>query len=158
MKIGVISDSHGDLKNLEKALKAMGEVDAIFHLGDYVSDGSAVQKIKKSLPVYTLWGNCDYGREGGVEYVNTLIGGKRIIACHGHAFGVKSSLNRYFYQAQSEEADIALYGHTHCAFMTTEAGILIMNPGAVCHTWGEQKSFGLIEIERDRVSGKILPF
>ena len=30
-RIGVVSDSHGNIMNLQDAVLAMGEVDAIFH-------------------------------------------------------------------------------------------------------------------------------
>lgn len=157
MRIGVISDSHGDKRSLQAALEAMGEVDAIFHLGDYVDDGLAVQQIKKGIPVYTLRGNCDYGSNAGVEYVKTTIEGKVIIACHGHQYGVKSSINRLYFQAKSEQADVALYGHTHEAFLEEEAGLWIMNPGALSHTWGQSKSYGIINISGDDLSCMIYP-
>ena len=157
MRIGVISDSHGDRKALKGAVEAMGDVAVIFHLGDYVDDGLEVQHLKNTIPVYTLRGNCDYGKTAGVDYVKTVIGGKTIIACHGHAYGVKSSLNNLFYHAKSEQADVVLYGHTHEAFIAEEEGLWIMNPGALSHTWGQSKSYGIITIDGDDVSCMVYP-
>ena len=49
MRIGVISDSHGDRKALKGAVEAMGDVAVIFHLGDYVDDGLEVQHLKNTV-------------------------------------------------------------------------------------------------------------
>ena len=38
MRIAVMSDSHGNLDALKKAVAEMGHVDVIIHLGDYVED------------------------------------------------------------------------------------------------------------------------
>ena len=38
MRIGLVSDSHGNLGDLERAVSQMGRVEAIFHMGDYVDD------------------------------------------------------------------------------------------------------------------------
>jgi predicted phosphodiesterase len=45
VRIGVLSDSHGNIVNLQDAVIKLNQlnVDAIFHLGDYVRDA---QKIK----------------------------------------------------------------------------------------------------------------
>ena len=42
-RIGVVSDSHGNIMNLQDAVLAMGEVDAIFHLENYM------RMLKKSM-------------------------------------------------------------------------------------------------------------
>lgn len=157
MRIGVVSDSHGNLTALKQAIDQMGDVQVIFHLGDYREDGDVIRKWKKDIPVYCLRGNMDYNDPQGEDFVKTTYAGKTIIACHGHAFGVKNSLNNYFYQAKSQNADIALYGHTHCAFKEIEEGILFMNPGALSYTPGRCKSFGVITIENDSATGEIIP-
>ena len=52
-RIGVVSDSHGNIMNLQDAVLAMGEVDAIFHLGDYVRDAKKINVWSKA-PVYWI--------------------------------------------------------------------------------------------------------
>lgn len=157
MRIGVVSDSHGNIKSLEQAVEKMGKVDVIFHLGDYVTDGLEIRTMT-STPVVVLNGNMDFGSTDGEDFVKTSFGGKTIIACHGHEFGVKGSLNNLFYKAKSEEADIALFGHTHVPFCETDEGILFMNPGALTYSrFAMDKSYGVITIEGDAVSGKIFP-
>lgn len=157
MRIGVVSDSHGNHDALSMAIEQMGDVQAIFHLGDYTGDGEMIGQWKGHLPIYTLRGNMDHAHFGGEDFVNTVFEGKRIIACHGHAFGVKRDLNTYFYKAKSLKADIALYGHTHCAFCEREEGILLMNPGALSYSPFGMKSFGIITIEDGKVEGEIYP-
>ncbi|MEG2642550.1 MAG: metallophosphoesterase family protein, partial [Eubacterium sp.] len=60
MRIGVVSDSHGNSRTLKQAIDAMGPVAVIFHLGDYVSDGESIKKMV-DIPVITLRGNMDIG-------------------------------------------------------------------------------------------------
>ncbi|MDD4690675.1 MAG: metallophosphoesterase [Eubacterium aggregans] len=155
MRIGVVSDSHGNSRTLKQAIDAMGPVAVIFHLGDYVSDGESIKRMV-DIPVITLRGNMDIGYEEGEDFVKTQFGGKTIIACHGHEFGVKGSLNTLFYKAKSEGADIVLYGHTHMPLVEKEEGILFMNPGALTYSHpGVDKSYGVLTIEDDVVNGEI---
>ena len=155
MKIGVVSDSHGNLKDLERAILKLQNVDLIFHLGDFSQDGETIKQLV-SIPVIVLKGNMDYGSPFGVDYVKTLEGGKNIIACHGHEFSVKSSLNRLFYHGKENGADILLYGHTHCPLIEEMDGIFVMNPGALANGGSFYgKTYGLIEIDGEDIKGEI---
>ena len=61
MRIGVISDTHGNTVSLKRAMSLIGDADAWFHLGDVASD---ILKIQDELnaPVYAVCGNCDLVR------------------------------------------------------------------------------------------------
>lgn len=157
VKIGVVSDSHGNVKGLEKAIATMGPVDLIFHLGDYVADGESIRRLV-SIPVITLRGNMDMGEMAGEDYVKTTFGGKCIVACHGHEYGVKGGLTRLMFKAESEGADIVLYGHTHFAICEEEGGIFFMNPGALAYpAMTQPKSYGMITIDDHGITGEIIP-
>ena len=38
MKIGIISDTHGDMRSIEKAIPYLEKCDLIIHAGDYIDD------------------------------------------------------------------------------------------------------------------------
>ena len=60
MKIGVVSDVHGNAKAMLKAFELMGEVDEMFCLGDCISQyrfSNEVVEILRERNVHTILGN-----------------------------------------------------------------------------------------------------
>ncbi|MFZ5966093.1 MAG: metallophosphoesterase family protein [Bacillota bacterium] len=155
MKIGVISDSHGMIDNVEKALMSMGEIDLLIHLGDHCKDIKKVEALT-ATEIVTVRGNCDGTGESKDEVVLEAAGHKLLLA-HGHQFGVKEDINRLHYRALELNCDIALFGHTHIPLNIHWEGVLLMNPGSVSLPKGSSKaSCGIIRIEGDKVDTQIL--
>lgn len=157
MKIGLVSDSHGDLTSLKAAVTQMGDVELIFHMGDYVSDGFDIQKWV-SIPVMAVRGNMDAFYGEGEDYIITEEEGHRILICHGHTLHVKNSLASLIQKAKNEKVDIICFGHTHIPRIKRDkSGILIINPGSVSLPKGGcPKTYGLLTIEDDRVAAEII--
>ena len=87
MRIGVISDSHGKRFALDRALKSIGEVDLLIHLGDLCSDATYLEKSLR-VPVVYVRGNCDFG--GQAPYSRDIeVNSKRFFLTHGHLYRVK---------------------------------------------------------------------
>ncbi len=126
-KILVLSDSHG-CDDLLCAAADFVHPDGIIHLGDIVEDSECLSHHCFHLPVVRLKGNCDYGSDLPERYVDELEG-VRILACHGHRYGVKSDLTALSFAGMEEKADLCLFGHTH--IQTFEKGMpAFLNPGA----------------------------
>ena len=70
MRIGLVSDSHGNLGDLERAVSQMGKVEAIFHMGDYVDDALQI-KHWTSVPVFAAKGNMDVYSQKGHLFIKT---------------------------------------------------------------------------------------
>lgn len=149
-RIGVVSDSHGNIMNLQDAIFAMGEIDAIFHLGDYVRDAKKMN-VWTSAPAYWIRGNCDMGDSEGVELAKIHIGDKLILACHGHRYGVKTDLTPLKYAGEEAGADVVLFGHTHHAYQSVEEnGMLLLNPGALIGGhYADDPSYAVVTIADD---------
>lgn len=157
MKIGVMSDSHGNLKAVKQAVDEMGQVDVIFHLGDYVEDALYLRTITNT-PVHILKGNQDFFANDGSMDLETTLGGFRFFACHGHKHGVKNDLYRLYCTGLEKNAQVVLYGHTHHAYIEDDGRILMMNPGSVgAPRMGDPGSYGLISIENGNIDAKIMP-
>lgn len=155
IKIGVMSDNHGNFEYIKKALETLGEINYLFHLGDYLGKKSTLEKMTDAN-IYLLLGNMDYRLEDGADEVTTTIEGKRIFACHGHDYHVKRQLNAIFCKGKEEKADIILFGHTHVPYLEEVEGILMMNPGSVRYPNAMYSpSCGLITIQDNRVTGEI---
>ena len=133
MKVLVLSDSHGAVHFLRRILDTEPEAEIVFFLGDGLSD---IEKIKPDYPkkkFICVKGNNDfYYQENNEAYKH--IDGVTIMACHGDAFRVRSTLRELINKTASVRGNLALYGHTHQRNLCSDAatGIFAVNPGAVC--------------------------
>lgn len=58
MKIGIISDTHGNMKNIDKAIPYLKKCDLIIHAGDYINDAEYIH-YATDVDVKGVKGNCD---------------------------------------------------------------------------------------------------
>ena len=125
MKIGLISDTHGQLR--ARVLEVFDGVDLILHAGD-IGDLNIITELETVAPVHAVHGNTDdseiAGRYG--ESVEMQLDGMRIAMTHGHLLGAPTApgLRRMF-----PGADVIVYGHTHMQRVDRGKPLLI-NPGA----------------------------
>ena len=146
MRIGVVSDSHGHLYMLDKAIKSMGHVDMLIHLGDDYKDIIKInEKYKK--PVEYVVGNNDYSSAPVYEKTIT-IQGVRIYITHGHKYRVKYGIEDLIYKAQDENIDVVLYGHTHRQNIERHSDRLFINPGALSHPADPYCGCMVLEIDK----------
>ena len=155
MKVVVISDTHGNNKEIIDAIMSMEKPDMLIHLGDYTKDAKEISNIL-GIPITIVRGNCDFG----FEYNNSELielNGKKLFLTHGHIYDVKFTLDKLYHKALEMGADIALFGHTHMPMNIEYGDILIFNPGSpsMPHGGSRAKTFGIIEIG-EKVSAEIL--
>ena len=144
MRILVVSDSHGDTATLRRVLLAQTSAEVVFFLGDGERDIEAVRPDFPQKQFVCVSGNCDFAPLYPTQECRLLCG-KKIIACHGHTFGVKGGWERYLAYARKIGADLALFGHTHQALARYEDGIYLMNPGSLRGYGG---TYGLIDVSK----------
>ena len=94
----LVSDSHGDEKALQKLLSRIAEMerrpDAIFHMGDFVTDGRYLEE-ESGIPVVSVRGNCDLWAAEEPEDRLLNINGCRVFLTHGHRYRVKAGSVSY---------------------------------------------------------------
>ena len=100
MKILVLSDSHGNLTNMEQAVERTNP-NLIVHLGDCWRDGERLHEHFPEIPLEQVPGNCDF-RPGEPAEKLLILRDKRILICHGHTYGVKQSLLNAGYAAEEQ--------------------------------------------------------
>ncbi len=147
MKILVVSDSHGDVENMCRAVERE-RPDTLVHLGDGWHDAQTLCRRYPELPVEQVPGNCDF--RGGKSAVRVLTyEDRRVMLCHGHTLGVKSDLSLLVREALDQRVDMALFGHTHRAFLELREGVWLFNPGSI----GDYRkpSYGTILIGDGRI-------
>lgn len=128
MKICVCSDSHGNPEGICRMLQ-IEKPDGLLFLGDGLRDFVRVD-IPGGTLFYAVCGNCDLAMQEPSYRKLTLLD-KKILMTHGHQDRVKQGLEALERRAADEEAQLVLYGHTHCFDAQRRGGALFINPGAM---------------------------
>ena len=174
-KILIVSDSHGNSKNIKLAIDREMP-DMLIHLGDIEDDPEEICGLldkaarvwnaksgetdeKKGLPIPAVFieGNCDryrYGRIGAEDPLKKVsvfrVNGHGFYCTHGHREGVNYGLDNLYYSALENNCDIAMYGHTHVPFDDTVSAVRVLNPGSVSlPRGGNRKSYMIMTFEED---------
>lgn len=131
MKIGIVSDSHGDTNALDAMLQhpAAADVEAWLFAGDIAMDAEYLEMVT-DLPVIKVAGNNDWPMSRLEDTVLADLGDHRILLTHGHLYGVNFSTQNLVLAAREQAADIAVYGHTHVADLSI-GEVTVLNPGSV---------------------------
>lgn len=152
MKILVFSDSHGETTWMHQIIQK-GNWDMVLHLGDCYDDFQEIESCY-DIPMHGVIGNVDYLHEGPVHEL-LIVDDIRIFMTHGHRYRVKHHLLHFREKAISERADIALYGHTHVAYVESDK-MIVMNPGSISRPKENGPSYGVIHINNRKVSTEVI--
>lgn len=140
MKIAVISDTHGVLK--DSLLSRLTGCDYILHAGD-IGTRECYERLRElRIPLYIIRGNCDRGAwcENLPETLAAPIGGRIFYLIH------KKSQLPY----PIPEADFIISGHTHAYSVSRRGGVTYLNPGSAGKSRsGAPLSMALVTIEDD---------
>lgn len=138
MEIGILSDTHNNLRNLQKALavfKSRG-IETLIHCGDLTS--VEIARALDGFRVICVLGNGDFTSGeisdtllaqnpenfAGLQYTGR-IGGARIAATHGHLPGLVDELTH------SGQYDYVFKGHSHLHQDVKVGFTRLINPGAL---------------------------
>ena len=136
MRAAIFSDTHGNTSTMRQALSVLGPFEAVIHLGDGVMDGMEVAR-EWGLPFHGVAGNEDWGtglRETGLVTLN----GQRVFLIHGHQTEInpyqskenwEANLDELVELAESNQARVLIFGHTHKPFVEKRGSIIVCNPG-----------------------------
>lgn len=143
-RIGVISDTHGDLAAWEAATRLWGPVDLIVHAGDVLNGWKRrplpPQGGKKALaevlnrsrtPVLIARGNSDEWEDEALlrwpmiePFLFLWWEGRLLVAGHGTDF---SEIRE---KSLACGADVVITGHTHVGSLVREGKTIFLNPGS----------------------------
>ncbi|MGL4345011.1 MAG: metallophosphoesterase family protein [Cellulosilyticaceae bacterium] len=121
MRIGVISDTHGVLR--DEVIQILQTCEVIFHGGD-IGDMAILEKLREIAPVYVVRGNNDKECwcEEIEEKVRVELEGVRVLMIHDRKMIRKRD--------DLDEVDMVICGHSHKYSDTLEDGIRYLNPGS----------------------------
>ena len=130
MKLGLISDTHGQVPNAVHT--ALAGVDYILHAGD-VGPMDVITELEAIAPVHAVLGNTDYGITLPVTRLEEL-GGRTILIHHIVDVDFPSQTVREL--LSTEKPEIVVFGHTHMPFDELRSRIRFINPGSASQPRG----------------------
>jgi putative phosphoesterase len=145
MRLGVISDTHGNLPTA--VFDVFSQVDHILHGGD-VGSLDLLTELEALAPVTAVYGNTDgFGIRDRCPRVAKLeLDGFYVTVTHGDQFRMPDPqvLHEAF-----PEAEIIVFGHTHEPLLRlVDKTVTVMNPGAAgAPKNGVPASVGIMELE-----------
>lgn len=145
MKILIISDSHGNVANLNYVISNY-KFDYIFYLGDGISDLGTLTKLDN---VKFVKGNCDIFSNAKYEEI-VKIGELKFLLLHGHTYNVKQGLGALINYAKTLGVNYVFFGHTHKHFNQEIDGITFLNPGSLSNLRGGEQSFVMLNIDNKK--------
>lgn len=152
MRIGIVSDSHGNIDVFEDMLAVPGaaEAELWLHAGDFAPDADVLEEMS-GRRVARVLGNCDFFVDGVHDETVVEVAGHRIFLTHGHLFNVRFDTAMLAAAARETGADIAVYGHTHIA-LEEYGDVTVLNPGSIARPRDERRgSFMLVELNAGEV-------
>lgn len=138
--IGLISDTHDNLKNIKKAVDYFNsqEVSLVLHTGDFVSPFTAAEFKALKAPMKGVYGNNDGDLQAlaaKYEGVADIQPGWRKLKENGYVI----YLTHIPLPGPPADCDLYVYGHTHEAKVEVTDGCLAVNPGD-CSGWVSPRS------------------
>ena len=143
VKVLVLSDSHGKVGNMVQAVERE-KPEMILHLGDCWRDAERLHARFPDLPMEQVPGNCDY-RSDIPQEKPLVLGGRRVLMCHGHTYGVKQSLMAAGLAAEEQDLDLFLFGHTHNPLVDRRGKTWFLNPGSIGDF--QRPTYGIVTVE-----------
>jgi putative phosphoesterase len=145
MRLGIISDTHGQLR--PEVFDVFSRVDHILHAGD-VGAADLLTELEALAPVTAVYGNVDgLDLRGRLPQIARLeLDGFDVLVTHGDQFGSPTPEKLH---AAFPEAEIIVYGHTHRPLlMLVDKTVTVMNPGGAGPARFDLKpSVGIMELE-----------
>lgn len=142
MRILVISDTHGNTRNIERAIASQPSASMVIHLGDGSDDIVDLEFAYTDKQFHAVAGNCDWNSPLPLSG-ELCIAGVRLFFTHGHCHGVKTDLSAIKQEARNRQAQVVLFGHTHLPVTAYDDGLYLLNPGSLQLANG---TYGILEI------------
>ena len=152
MRIGVVSDTHNNLKSVAKIVSIFNDqkVEKVVHTGDITQSKTVEAFAEIKMPMYGVYGNNDLELESLTKSISKLgyyfvqppfidiWCNKKMIVVHDPLL-----LNEY----DLSEYNLAIHGHTHRYRMERINSTLIFNPGECAGHMTGFNAVGVIDLE-----------
>ena len=153
MKIGVVSDTHNNLKNIEIIINLFNdlEVPIVIHTGD-ISNANTLEKFSRlNSELIGVYGNNDRNEPRLKEVAQrnnfkfqepprslSLLDREIVI------FHEPDNIDRFL--SENKSINVVLYGHTHRYENETKNGVLFFNPGESAGMQKGSNAIGILDL------------
>ncbi len=154
MLIGVVSDTHNNIKNIERIIHLFNELDLslVVHTGDIASANSLDKFSDLKCKLIGVYGNNDRHEQGIEEIVAkynfqfeepplTLVINGRNVAIFHEPDLIEDFLSK------NEETEVILHGHTHRYRNEKKKDILFFNPGESAGMQTGKNAIGVLDLK-----------
>lgn len=163
MKIAIISDSHDNIPNTEKALAWMSQngVELIIHCGDLAAPAMLTKVLvpKFSGEIHMVHGNVgdpDLLEQVAMNFSNVTIHGMvGKIEINGKKIAFTHFPEKALELAKKNTFDLVFYGHTHKPWEEKLGDTKLINPGTLAGMF-YRATFAVYDSMNDKLELKIL--
>ena len=154
MKIGVVSDTHNNLKNIETIINLFNDerVPVVIHTGD-ISNANTLERFSNlNSKLIGVYGNNDRNESGLKEVAQknnfqfqepprrlSLLDREIVI------FHEPDKIDQFL--SENKLIDVVLYGHTHRYENNTKNGVLFFNPGESAGMQKGSNAIGILDLK-----------
>jgi putative phosphoesterase len=153
MQIGVVSDTHNNLKNIDKIITIFNEknISLVIHTGDIANAKSLEKFSKLQGKLIGVYGNNDRNEEGikkiaDINHFSFKEPPKVVTLCHKNVavFHEPDLIDDFL--RQNNNTDVVIHGHTHRYRNETKNGVLFFNPGECAGMQVGSNAVGVIDL------------
>ena len=158
MLVGVVSDTHNNIKNIKKIISLFNEeqVDLVIHTGDITKATTLEIFSNLNSPLVGVFGNNDRIEEGLKEVceeynfnfqdppLSLTLEHKKVAVFHEPEL-IDDYIKDY------KDTDIILHGHTHRYKEEKVYGIIYFNPGESAGSMEGKSAIGLIDMRNLKI-------
>lgn len=152
MRIGVVSDTHNNLKNCQKIVELFNEagVERVIHTGDITQARTLDVFAHLNAPMWGVFGNNDQGERDSLDKAVSRLGfeiiepplslhwaEKRVVVVHDP---LELAL------VNTADYDVILHGHTHRTTIEYDGEQLTFNPGECAGHMPGRNSIGVLDL------------
>ena len=154
MKIGVVSDTHNNLKNIETIINLFNDerVPVVIHTGD-ISNANTLERFSNlNSKLIGVYGNNDRNESGLKEVAQrynfqfqepprrlSLLDREIVI------FHEPDKIDQFL--SENKLIDVVLYGHTHRYENNIKNGVLFFNPGESAGMQKGSNAIGILDLK-----------
>ena len=154
MKIGVVSDTHNNLRNIEIIINLFNDekVSIVIHTGDITNANTLEQFSKLNSELIGVYGNNDRNESGLKEVAQKNnfkfqepprrlnLFDREIVVFHE-----PDNIDQFL--SENKLIQVVLYGHTHRYENNTKNGVLYFNPGESAGMQKGSNAIGVLDLK-----------
>lgn len=152
MRIGIVGDTHNNLKNVRRIVELFNEsgVERVIHTGDISQPKTLDALTHLSMPMYGVWGNNDLGEREALSARAEQLGfvfcepPLELIWHERSILVVHDPLEMH--GVLGDHHELVLHGHTHLYRHEQHGHRLIFNPGECAGHMAGYNAVGVVDL------------